>query len=155
MCGAKNNSRSAGAMPGSRASEVMLLPTCLCGAFCNSVPRQQKYHRYIYRADWEPAAPSGKCMASVPGVLEVPSGIVGTVYTKSSLGLMENPNFEKLANFPSMHVEMGWVCPILQSTPFATKLAPMCKKAMLFGSPPHQGLKNCGFSQKIFFSPFF
>ena len=35
-----------------------------------------------YRTDWEPAAASGKCMAGVPGgVLEVPSGLVGTIYT--------------------------------------------------------------------------
>ena len=41
------------------------------------------------------------------GVLEVPSNIVGAIYTKSNLGLRENPNFEKLADFPRMHVEMG------------------------------------------------
>ena len=64
---------------------------------------------------------------------------------------MENPKFEKLANFPSMHVEDGWICPILPSTPFATKLDPMCQKAMLLGSLSHQGLKNCWFSQKNHF----
>ena len=39
--------------------------------------------------------------------MEVPSGLVGSIYTKSNLGLMENPNFENLADFPYMHVEMG------------------------------------------------
>ena len=41
------------------------------------------------------------------GVLEVPSGIVGTIYTKSNVGLRGNSYFEKLADFPYMHVEMG------------------------------------------------
>ena len=55
-----------------------------------------------------------------------------------------------------MHVAMGWICPIWPSARFATKLAPMCKKAMLLGSPSHQGLKNCGFSHFFFiFWPFF
>ena len=41
------------------------------------------------------------------GVLEVTSCIVGTIYTKSNLCLRETPNFEKLADFPYVHVEMG------------------------------------------------
>ena len=41
------------------------------------------------------------------GVFEVPRGIVGTIYTKSNLGSTENLYFEKLANFPYMHVETG------------------------------------------------
>ena len=37
----------------------------------------------VYRVDWEPAATSRKCMAGVPawGVLEVPGGVLGTIYT--------------------------------------------------------------------------
>ena len=57
------------------------------------------------------------------GVLEVPSNIVETIYTKSSVGLMENSRFEKIADFPCMHVEMGWICPIWPSTPLATTWA--------------------------------
>ena len=38
--------------------------------------------RVAYRADWEPAAASQNCVAGFPwGVLEVPSGLVGTIYT--------------------------------------------------------------------------
>ena len=41
------------------------------------------------------------------GVLEVPSGFVGTIYTQSSVGSRETLNFKKLADFPYMHAEMG------------------------------------------------
>ena len=43
-----------------------------------------------YRADWEPEAASGKMYGWCPwGVLEVPSSIMGTTYTKSNLGSTE------------------------------------------------------------------
>ena len=42
------------------------------------------------------------------GVLEVPSGLVGSIYTQFNLGSLENPYFEKMADFPCMHVEMGF-----------------------------------------------
>jgi hypothetical protein len=32
------------------------------------------------------------------------------------------------------------------------QIGPNVQKAMLLSSPSHQGLKNCGFSQKYFFS---
>ena len=35
----------------------------------------------------------------IGGVLEVPSGLVGTIYTQSNLGFMKHPCFEKLADF--------------------------------------------------------
>ena len=85
------------------------------------------------------------------GVLEVPSGIVGTIHTKSNLGSTENPYFEKLADFPYMHVEMGWICPIWPSARFATKLAPMCKKPCCLAVPLIKGQKIADFPKKIFF----
>ena len=78
------------------------------------------------------------------GVLEVPSGLVGTIYTKSSLGCRENPCFEKLVDCSYMHVEIGWICPMLPDVSFATKWALMGKKPCC--SPPHQGLKIGSFS---------
>ena len=58
-----------------------------------------------YRADWEP---SGKLYALCPwGGLEVTSVIVGAVHTQSSLSWMEPRNFKKMADFSSMHLEMG------------------------------------------------
>ena len=67
------------------------------------------------------------------------------------LGLKAKSELRKMANFPYMHVEMGWICPMWPSTLLVTKWAPMCKKVMSFCSPHHQGLKNCGLSQKNIF----
>ena len=74
-------------------------------------------------------------------------------------GCRENPYFEK--KWPIFPVCMwkwgGSIFPIWPSAPLVTKWAPMCKKAMPLGSPPHQGLKkNCGLSQKndLFFDLF-
>ena len=35
------------------------------------------------------------------------SGLAGPIYTQSNSGCREKPYFEKSANFPYMHVEMG------------------------------------------------
>ena len=34
------------------------------------------------------------------------------------------------------------------------QMGPEMQKAMQFGSPPHQGLRNCGLSQKYFLTLF-
>jgi hypothetical protein len=44
--------------------------------------------------------------------------------------------------------------PHLAKRAFRDQIGPNVQKAMLLGSPSHQGLKNCGFSQKIFFFHF-
>ena len=66
-------------------------------------------------------------------------GFSSTRVTKSNSGLRKNPYFEKLADFPFMHVEMGWICPIWPSARFATKLAPMCKKPCCLAVPLIKG----------------
>ena len=81
-------------------------------------------------------------------------GFSSTRVTKSNISLMENPYSEKLADFPYVHVENNGVdLPHLAKRAFRDQIGPNVQKAMLLGSPSHQGLKNCGFSQK-FFSPF-
>ena len=50
-----------------------------------------------------------------------------------------------------MHVGMGVNLPHVAKHAFGDQMGPNVQKAMPFGSPPHQGLKNCGRSQKIFF----
>ena len=50
-------------------------------------------------------------------------GFGRTRKAKSNVGLMENPYFEKLADFPYVHVKMGWICPIWPSAPLVTKWA--------------------------------
>ena len=62
----------------------------------------------LYRADWEPAAPRGKCMAGVPGVFwRYPAVLWGPSTHNPAWVAGENPYFEKLADFPYVHVEMG------------------------------------------------
>ena len=73
----------------------------------------------------------------VAGILFDGSG--RTRKAKSNSGLRENPYSEKLADFPYMHVEMGWICPIWPSARFATKLAPMCKKPCCLAVPLIKG----------------
>ena len=69
---------------------------------------------------------------------------------------METPYFEKLVNFPSMHVEMGWICPIWPSMPLATKWAPTCKKPCRLAVPLVQDWKIANFLKKnsLFFRLF-
>ena len=96
----------------------------------------------VYRADWEPEAPSGKCMAGVfwrcPAALQGPSTHNPALVAGKPI-LQENPYFQKLADFPYMHVEMGWICPIWPSARFVTKLAPMCKKPCCLAVPLIKG----------------
>ena len=40
--------------------------------------------------------------------------------------------------------------PHLAKRVFRDQIGPNVQKAMLLGSPSHQGLKNCGFPQKYF-----
>ena len=45
--------------------------------------------------------------------------------------------------------------PHLAKRAFRDQISPNVQKAMLLGSPSHQGLKNCGFSQKYIYFSFF
>ena len=85
------------------------------------------------------------------GVPEVPSGIVGTSYTKSNLGSTENPNFEKNGRFSLYACGNGVNLPHEAKHAFGDQMGPNMQRAMLLGSPPHQGLKNCGLCQKNIF----
>ena len=89
------------------------------------------------------------------GVLEALSGLEGTIYTKSNLG-SGNPCFEKLADFPYMHVEMGGICPMWPSTPLATKRAPIGKKPrrLAVSSSRDQELRTRFQGLQWFFSQF-
>jgi hypothetical protein len=70
------------------------------------------------------------------------------------VGSGENPYFEKFADFPGMHGENGVDLPHRAKRVFRDQIGPNVQKAMLLGSPSHQGLKNCGFSHRINFSFF-
>ena len=62
------------------------------------------------------------------GVLEVPSGLVGTIYTRSNSGFMENPCFEKLANFSGVMWTCGGLAPCGPSALLATEKASFGKE---------------------------
>ena len=102
-----------------------------------------------YRADWEPAAASGR------RVLGVSSGLVGTIYTQSNSGVMENPYFEKLADFSHVHVDMWWFCPMWPKCAFGDQKGLTRKKTAVWQSPSSSD-KNCELFKKtsIFFNPF-
>ena len=71
-CASGLPSSTARAIQQSRPSAMCRQSRRLCAATCYSAHRaccSISDHRLAYRADWEPAAPSGKCMAGVPGVL--------------------------------------------------------------------------------------
>ena len=91
------------------------------------------------------------------GVLEVPSGLVGTIYTQSNLVLMENPYFEHLAVFYIfLHdVEMEWnLLDVAKALAiWQTQMGLGAQKAMQFGSPPQRDQK-LRLPQKYFFRRF-
>ena len=78
------------------------------------------------------------------GVLEVPSGLVGTTHTDSNSNLMEDPCFEKLADFPLCHVNIKWIGPCGPSALLATKKGLIRRKDMPSGNPPDHGTKKIG-----------
>ena len=78
------------------------------------------------------------------------SGLVGTIYTQSNSDFMENPYFEKLADFSCVM----WICGFAPRGPsalLATKKGLIRNKDMPFGNPPHHGTKNCGLLKNIDF----
>ena len=64
-------------------------------------------HECTYRADWEPAAASGKGMAGVSGVFWRCPEVLWGPPTPNPARVAENPNFEKLADFSYVHAETG------------------------------------------------
>ena len=61
------------------------------------------------------------------------------------------PILRKIGRFPLCACGNGVDLPHLAKRAFRDQIGPNVQKAMLLGSPSHQGLKNCGFSQKYFF----
>ena len=61
------------------------------------------------------------------------------------------PILLKIGRFSLYACGNGLDLPHLAKRAFRDQIGPNVQKAMLLGSPSHQGLKNCGFSQKYFF----
>ena len=81
----------------------------------------------------------------------MPSGLMGTIYTQSDSGFMENPYFEKLADFSCVMWICGGFAPRGPSALLATKKSLIRNKDMPFGNPPHHGTKKCGLLKNIDF----
>ena len=64
------------------------------------------------------------------------------------------PILLKIGRFSLYACGNGLDLPHLAKRAFCDQIGPNVQKAMLLGSPSHQGLKNCGFSPKYFFSFF-
>ena len=108
-----------------------------------------------YRADWEPAAASGKCMAGVPGVFWRCPAVLWGPSTPNPTWVQGKPILRKIGRFSLYACGNGVDLPHVAKHAFGDQMGPNMQKAMPFGSPPHQGLKNCGLSQKfLFFDPF-
>ena len=66
------------------------------------------------------------------------------------LGFQGKPILLKIGRFSLYACGNGVDLPHLAKRAFRDQIGPNVQKAMLLGSPSHQGLKNCGFSQKYF-----
>ena len=104
-----------------------------------------------YRAYWEPAAPSRNCMAGVPGVFwRSPVVLWGPSTPNPTLTAGKTHTSKKWPIFPVCMWKWGGSAPCGQARLWRPN-GPNVQKAMPFGSPPHQGLKNCGLSQKVIY----
>ena len=82
---------------------------------------------------------------------------MGTIYTQSDSGFMENPYFEKLADFSCVMWICGGFAPRGPSALLATKNASFGIKTCHLAIPRIMGQKKCGRLRKIdflFFLPF-
>ena len=66
-------------------------------------------------------------------------------------GFYGKPILRKIGRFPLCACGNGVDLPHLAKSAFRDQMGPNAHKAMSFGSPPYQGLKNCELSQKKYF----
>ena len=81
----------------------------------------------------------------------MPSGLTGTIYTQSDSGFMENPYFEKLADFSGVMWICGGFAPCGPSTLLATKNASFGIKTCHLAIPRIMGQKIADFQKNRFF----
>ena len=95
----------------------------------------------ICRADWEPAAASGRRVLGMSW--GCPAVLWGTIYTESNPGFMENPDFEKLAYFSCVHVDMWWIGPCGPSA--------LLERSHVVWQSPSSWDKNCRLFKNVNF----
>jgi hypothetical protein len=79
---------------------------------------------------------------------------MGTIYTQSDSGFMENPYFEKLADFSCVMWICGGFASCGPSALLATKNAPFGMKTCHLAIPRIMGQKIADFLKHRFFLPF-
>ena len=77
----------------------------------------------------------------------MPSGLMGTIYTQSDLGFMENPYFEKLADLSCVMWICGGFAPCGPSTLLVTKNASFGIKTCHLAIPRIMGQKTADFKK--------
>ena len=85
----------------------------------------------------------------------MPSGLMGTIYTQSDLGFMENPYFEKLADFSYVMWICGGFAPCGPSTLLVTKNASFGIKTCHLAIPRIMGQKIADFKKNRFIFYFY
>ena len=134
-----------------RAEQSMPRPTGLCGTrLCGIGHVYGLVYGHACRADWELGATSRKCMAGVPGVIwRSPAVLWGPSTPNSSWVLRKTHTFK---NWPIFLYACGngVNLPHFTKHAFRDKMGPNVQNPMPFGSPSHQGPKNCELSQKMF-----
>ena len=81
----------------------------------------------------------------------MPSGLMGTIYTQSDSGFMENPYFEKLADFSCVMWICGGFAPCGPSALLATKKASFGIKTCHLAIPRIMGQKIADLKNIDFF----
>ena len=81
----------------------------------------------------------------------MPSGLMGTIYTQSDSGFMENPYFEKLADFSCVMWICGGFAPCGPSTLLVTKNASFGRKTCHSAIPRIMGQKIADFLKIDFY----
>ena len=82
----------------------------------------------------------------------MPSGLMGTIYTQSDSGFMENPYFEKMADFSCVIWICGGFAPRGPSALLATKNASFGIKTCHLAIPLIMEQKNRGILKISFFA---
>ena len=89
-------------------------------------------------------------MAGVPGVFWRCPAVLWGPSTHNPTWVQGKPILRKIGRFSLCACGNGVNLPHVAKHAFGDQMGPNVQKPMPFGSPPHQGLKNCGLSQKIF-----
>ena len=111
---------------------------------------EASYAKRTYRADWEPAAASEKCMAGVPGVFWRSPAVLWGPSTPNPTWVEGKTRTSKIGRVSLYACGNGVNLPHVAKHAFGDQMGPNMQKAMPFGSPPQRGLNVRTFKKKYF-----